>query len=91
MHTYAKQIVRVLDGDGSLADLQEGMKASQSAGGLNSSEGADYDNHSYNLKFRSTGMSSQEFTSSSEHGTTGEFAHSSSESPDVHRAKCNIP
>lgn len=62
----------------SLDDLNEGMKKSHSAM-FGSGESSEYDGGSYDLKkFKKSGMSSQEFTSS-EHGT-GEFVHSGGES-----------
>ncbi|CAK9142570.1 unnamed protein product [Ilex paraguariensis] len=69
------QIVRALEGDMSLDALNEGVKpghgAMSSYGGSSEYDGGSY--HSEMKKFRKTGLSSQEFTSS-EHGTTGEFA-----------------
>ncbi|PIN06752.1 Serine/threonine protein kinase [Handroanthus impetiginosus] len=65
------QIVRALEGDVSLDDLNEGIKAGHNAM-LSSSGGSDYD-----LKrlVKSGATSSQEFTS--EDGLTGEFIRSS--------------
>ncbi|CAN4119705.1 unnamed protein product [Withania somnifera] len=72
------QIVRALEGDVSLDDLNEGMKKSNSAM-FGSSESSEYDGGAYDLKkFKKSGMSSQEFTSS-EHGTS-EFFQSRGES-----------
>ncbi|KZT75271.1 hypothetical protein F511_47704 [Dorcoceras hygrometricum] len=70
------QIVRALEGDVSLDDLNEGIKSGHN-GMFSSSGTSESDSGSYpDLKrFRKggTGMSSQEF-SSSEHGYTGELA-----------------
>uniref|UniRef100_A0A5B6YZJ2 non-specific serine/threonine protein kinase n=1 Tax=Davidia involucrata TaxID=16924 RepID=A0A5B6YZJ2_DAVIN len=69
------QVVRALEGDVSLEDLNEGVKPGHSSVfGSNSSP--DYDGSSYSTdmkKFRKMALSSQEFTSS-EHGQTGEFS-----------------
>ncbi|XP_015166250.1 proline-rich receptor-like protein kinase PERK4 [Solanum tuberosum] len=83
------QIVRALEGDVSLDDLNEGMKKSPSTAMFGSSESSEYDGGSYDLKkFKKSGMSSQEFTSS-EHGT-GEFVHSGGESQE-HGQKRHTP
>lgn len=71
------QIVRALEGDSSLEDLNEGVKPGQSAAyspnGQTST--AAYDTGAYNadmMKFRKMVMSSQEFNSS-EYGETSEY------------------
>ncbi|XP_057482202.1 proline-rich receptor-like protein kinase PERK7 [Actinidia eriantha] len=71
------QIVRALEGDSSLDDLNEGVKPSQSS--TNNSNGSSetrmYDTGTYNadmMKFRKMVMSSQEFASS-EYGGTSEY------------------
>lgn len=75
-----------MEGDVSLDDLNEGMKKSHSAM-FGSGESSEYDGGSYDVKkFRKSGMSSQEFTSS-EHGTTGEFVHSGGESQELRQKK----
>ncbi|KAA8536112.1 hypothetical protein F0562_028590 [Nyssa sinensis] len=68
------QIVRALEGDVSLEDLNEGVKPGHSTvfGSGGSSEYDASSSTSDMKKFRKTAMSSQEFTSS-EHGQTGEF------------------
>lgn len=80
------QIVRALEGDVSLEDLNEGVKPGQSSyfGGGNSSS-SDYDASSYSAdmkKFRKMALDSQNFASS-EYGATSEYGlnpSSSSES-----------
>ncbi|XP_073154242.1 proline-rich receptor-like protein kinase PERK15 [Henckelia pumila] len=71
------QIVRALEGDVSLEDLNEGVRPGHSRM-FGSNGGSEYDSGSYTdlrrLK-KPDGMSSQEFNSSSEHGLTGEFVH----------------
>ncbi|XP_075474153.1 proline-rich receptor-like protein kinase PERK15 [Primulina tabacum] len=71
------QIVRALEGDVSLEDLNEGVRPGHSRM-FGSNGGSEYDTGSYTdlRRFKKVdGMSSQEFTSSSEHGLTGEFVH----------------
>lgn len=70
------QIVRALEGDASLDDLNEGMKYSSSTDAVYSSGSSEYDG-TYNSemkRFRKTpnNVTSGEFTSS-EHGNTSEF------------------
>ncbi|KAL7002706.1 Proline-rich receptor-like protein kinase perk1 [Sarracenia purpurea var. burkii] len=77
------QIVRALEGDVSLEDLNEGVKPSHSSV-FGSSGGSEYED-SYNSgmkRFGKPGMSSQEFTSS-EHGVTGEFVLHGGESQEI--------
>ncbi|KAH6807903.1 Protein kinase superfamily protein [Perilla frutescens var. frutescens] len=69
------QIVRALEGDSSLDDLNEGVKPGQS--GLYNPNGGTqmYDTRAYNadmLKFKKMVMTSEEFNSS-EYGTTSEY------------------
>lgn len=70
------QIVRALEGDVSLDDLNEGMiKAGQASAYSSSNGSSDYDTTSYNAdmkKFRKMALSSKEF-GSSEYGATGEY------------------
>lgn len=69
------QIVRALEGDASLEDLNEGVKPGHSAM-FSSTSSSEYDSsYQTDLKrfMRKTGLSSQEFTS----GETGEYLHSS--------------
>lgn len=71
------QIVRALEGDSSLEDLNEGVKPGQSAAyNPNGKTGTSaYDTGAYNadmMKFRKMVMSSQEFNSS-EYGDTSEY------------------
>ncbi|KZV17742.1 hypothetical protein F511_01551 [Dorcoceras hygrometricum] len=71
------QIVRALEGDVSLEDLNEGVRPGHS-GMFGSNSGSEYDSgsHSDLRRFKKVdGMSSQEYTSSGEHGLTGEFVH----------------
>lgn len=67
---YAKQIVRALEGDVSLDDLNEGTKPGQSSVFSSSNASSDYDYNSDMKKFRQVALSSQEFVSSTEHGTS---------------------
>ncbi|KAI4380028.1 hypothetical protein MLD38_006262 [Melastoma candidum] len=70
------QIVRALEGDVSLSDLNEGMRPGQS--GLYSSYGSsDYDNSQYNedlKKFRKMALASQEYGSSEYSEATSEYS-----------------
>ncbi|XP_073149794.1 proline-rich receptor-like protein kinase PERK15 [Henckelia pumila] len=69
------QIVRALEGDSSLEDLNEGVKPGQSAAYDPSGKTSAYDTGAYNadmMKFRKMVMSSQEFNSS-EYGETSEY------------------
>ncbi|KAK8566857.1 hypothetical protein V6N13_002539 [Hibiscus sabdariffa] len=63
------QIVRALEGDASLSDLNEGMRPGQS--GIYSSHGSsDYDTSQYNedmKKFRKMALGTQEYVTSSEY------------------------
>lgn len=64
-----EQIVRALEGDASLADLNEGIRPGQSSvyGSYGSS---DYDTMQYNedlKKFRKMALNSQEYSASSEY------------------------
>lgn len=70
-----KQIVRALEGDVSLSDLNEGIRPGQN---LYSSYGSsDYDTMQYNedlKKFRKMALNSQEYGASSEYsGPTSEY------------------
>jgi len=71
------QIVRALEGDVSLEDLNEAVKAGN-RGLYGSSGSSGYESGSYSdlKKIGKTGLSSQEFNSS-EHGLTGEYVRSS--------------
>ncbi|PSS26052.1 Proline-rich receptor-like protein kinase [Actinidia chinensis var. chinensis] len=75
-----RQIVRALEGDVSLEDLNEGMKASRSSV-FGSSGGSEFDGsyQSEMQRFKKPSTTSQEFMSG-EHGVTGEFAVRSSPS-----------
>ncbi|KAG8368249.1 hypothetical protein BUALT_Bualt15G0025700 [Buddleja alternifolia] len=66
------KIVRALEGDVSLDDLNEGMKLGHSTL-LSSASASEYD---LTRLRKAAQLSSQEFNSSSEHGSTGEFARS---------------
>lgn len=80
------QIVRALEGDVSLDDLNEGTKPGSSTILSSSGGSSDYDTMSYNndmKKFRRTALNSTEYASS-DYGATNEFGHnsgSSGESP----------
>ncbi|KAA0061554.1 hypothetical protein IC582_011955 [Cucumis melo] len=70
------QVVRALEGDSSLSDLNEGVKPGQSS--MYSSHGSsDYDTHQYNedlRKFRKMALGSTEYGASSEYsGPTSEY------------------
>lgn len=90
------QIVRALEGDSSLDDLNEGVKPGQSSVfGTNVSSDHSYDTGAYNadmMKFRKMVLSSQDFTSG-EYGATSEYginpSSSSSDSREMgtHRQK----
>lgn len=74
--TWNEQIVRALEGDVSLSDLNEGIKPGQS--NVYSSYGSsDYDTSQYNedlKKFRKMALGSQEYGASSEYSTpTSEY------------------
>ncbi|GFY89942.1 protein kinase superfamily protein [Actinidia rufa] len=75
-----RQIVRALEGDVSLEDLNEGMKASRSSV-FGSSGGSEFDGsyQSEMQRFKKPSTTSQEFMSG-EHGITGEFSVRSSPS-----------
>ncbi|CAH8392309.1 unnamed protein product [Eruca vesicaria subsp. sativa] len=82
------QIVRALEGDASLDDLNEGTKPGQSAlFGRGSS--SDYDSGSYSAdmkKFRKVALDSQDYGASSEYGNTSEYGlHPSSSSSEETR------
>ncbi|KAL6551871.1 hypothetical protein OROGR_008025 [Orobanche gracilis] len=69
------QIVRALDGDSSLEDLNECVKPGQSQAFNSNGNIGTYDTGAYNadmMKFRKMVMSSQEF-SSTEYGATSEY------------------
>lgn len=77
------QIVRALEGDASLDDLQHGMKPQASGVGSASSRSSEYDSsYSDDLKkFRKTAGIDQsgEFNNSSEYGATSDHGHDSSD------------
>lgn len=69
-----KQIVRILEGNASLDSLDE--KATRSGSTLNTSETRAYDTMAYNddmMKFKKMVMPSEEFSSSSEIGSSGPY------------------
>ncbi|KAH9603703.1 hypothetical protein KSS87_007454 [Heliosperma pusillum] len=74
------QIVRALEGDVSLEDLNEGTKSSGGNSSMFNSSGggsSDYDTMSYNndmKQFRKTAFSSTEYASS-DYGNTNEYGH----------------
>ncbi|KAL6330883.1 hypothetical protein AAG906_009311 [Vitis piasezkii] len=69
------QIVRALEGDASLSDLNEGMRPGQSS--IYSSHGSsDYDTNQYNedmIKFRKMALASRDYGSSEYSGPTSEY------------------
>ena len=77
MMVCGKQVVRAMEGDVSLDDLNEGVKPGQST--VFSSDGSssnEYDVHSYNAdmkKFRRMALSSQDYESSNEYGFTSDY------------------
>lgn len=78
-----KQIVRALEGDSSLEDLNDGVKPSSVFS--NSHTSSDYENASYNddmTKFRKVVLDSGNM--SSEHNATGEYGVNSSSEFDGH-------
>lgn len=67
------QIVRALEGDVSLDEINDGVKPGHTAF-FPSSSSSDYDTNAYNAdmkKFRQMALSSQDFGLSGECGTTG--------------------
>ncbi|XVF62016.1 hypothetical protein PTKIN_Ptkin08bG0182700 [Pterospermum kingtungense] len=71
------QIVRALEGDSSLDDLNEGIKPGQST--IFGSGSSEYSSSSYNAdlqRFRQLALSSQEFEVSGEYGTSSSSDHS---------------
>ncbi|CAH2053357.1 unnamed protein product, partial [Thlaspi arvense] len=84
------QIVRALEGDASLDDLNEGAKPGQSSYLGRGSSSSDYDSSTYSAdmrKFRKVALDSHEYGASSEYGNTSEYGvdPSSSSSEDVRR------
>lgn len=80
-NNHGKQIVRALEGDVSLDDLNDGIRPSQNSifTGSSMTGSSDYDSTAYNSdmkKFRKMALTSQEFVSS-------EFGTSSNESRDM--------
>ncbi|KAK9670002.1 hypothetical protein RND81_13G169700 [Saponaria officinalis] len=76
------QIVRALEGDVSLDDLNDGTKPGNSAFG-SSDGGSDYDSRAYSAdlkKFRQMAFATQDFASSEYGGTTGEYGQNPSSS-----------
>ncbi|CAN8258851.1 unnamed protein product [Cochlearia groenlandica] len=70
------QIVRALEGDASLDDLNEGAKPGQSALMGRGGSSSDYDSSTYSTdmrKFRKVALDSQEYGASSEYGNTSEY------------------
>ncbi|XP_021738600.1 putative proline-rich receptor-like protein kinase PERK6 [Chenopodium quinoa] len=80
------QIVRALEGDVSLDDLNEGAKARNGSTLVGSSGGSsDYDTVSYNndmKKFRRAALNSTDYPSS-EYGATNEYGHTSGSSAEM--------
>ncbi|CAA0839570.1 Proline-rich receptor-like protein kinase PERK5 [Striga hermonthica] len=88
------QIVRALDGDSSLEDLNEGVKPGQSQAFNPNGSIASYDTGAYNadmMKFRKMVMTSQEFNST-EYGATSEYGlNPSSSSSATDSAELHLP
>lgn len=87
-----KQIVRALEGDASLDDLNETKPGQRSFLGRGSS--SDYDSSTYSadmMKFRKVALDSHEYGASSEYGNTSEYGRdpSSSSSDEIHRGGAN--
>lgn len=87
-HAHAcMQIVRALEGDVSLEDLNEGMKPGQGSyfgGGGSSNASSDYEASPYSAdmkKFRKLALDSQNY-GSSEYGATSEYGLNPSSSSD---------
>ncbi|ESQ48014.1 hypothetical protein EUTSA_v10020178mg [Eutrema salsugineum] len=83
------QIVRALEGDASLDDLNEGAKPGQSSF-LGRGSSSDYDSSTYSAdmrKFRKVALDSHEYGASSEYGNTSEYGldPSSSSSEEIRR------
>lgn len=88
-----KQIVRALEGDASLDDLNEGGKPGQSSF-LGRGSSSDYDSSTYSAdmkKFRKVALDSHEYGASSEYGNTSEYGldPSSSSSEEIRRGGAN--
>ncbi|KAH0943411.1 hypothetical protein HID58_003048 [Brassica napus] len=86
------QIVRALEGDASLDDLNEAKPGQSALFGRGSS--SDYDSGSYTAdmkKFRKVALDSQEYGASSEYGNTSEYGldPSSSSSEEARRGGAN--
>ncbi|KAJ7944302.1 Receptor-like kinase [Quillaja saponaria] len=72
------QIVRALEGDVSLDDLNEGTRPGQSSIYSSSNGSSDYDTNAYNSdmqKFRKMALSSKEFVSETSSGDSRELGH----------------
>ncbi|XP_023642277.1 putative proline-rich receptor-like protein kinase PERK6 [Capsella rubella] len=87
------QIVRTLEGDASLDDLNEGGKQGQSSF-LGRGSSSDYDSSTYSAdmrKFRKVALDSHEYGASSEYGNTSEYGldPSSSSSEEIRRGGAN--
>ncbi|CAA7053024.1 unnamed protein product [Microthlaspi erraticum] len=70
------QIVRALEGDASLDDLNEGGKPGNSSFLGRGTSSSDYDSSSYSSdmrKFRKVALDSQDYGASSEYGNTSEY------------------
>lgn len=70
------QIVRALEGDSSLEDLNEGMKPGQSMAFGSSNGSSDYDSTSYTSnmrKFHRAALASHDFGSSDYGGATSDY------------------
>lgn len=71
-----QQIVRALEGDASLDDLNEGGKPGGQSSNLARGSSSDYDSSTYSAdmrQFRKTALDSREYGASSEYGNTNEF------------------
>lgn len=87
-----KQIVRALEGDGSLEHLNEGVKPGQSY--VYSSSSSEYDRASYSedmKKFRKVVMDTSHEYTSSEYGRTSEYGLNPSSSSSDETDKSTEP
>ncbi|XP_074302470.1 proline-rich receptor-like protein kinase PERK15 [Silene latifolia] len=82
------QIVRALEGDVSLDDLNEGTRGGQSTAFSSSEGGSEYDTRQYNAdlkKFRQMAFETQDFASKEHGGNTNDYGLNQSSSSDNSR------
>lgn len=70
-----KQIVRALEGDVSLDDLNEGVKPGQSTVFSSSDGSTDYDVNSYNADMKKFRRMALDYESSNEYGFNSDYGH----------------